>query len=107
MNIYDYFKDNLSNKYISTYITEIPSKYIFNFKTSEKTICILSFYKNKIDRYGNKINYELYIDRNSIYYRKKIDRKYLKMLIYKYLEKKICKKFTIDNISKLLKNKTA
>jgi len=62
MYIYDYFKETMS-KDISTYITEIPSKYIFKFKSTEKTICILFFYKNKIDRYGNKINYELYIDR--------------------------------------------
>ena len=37
MYIYDYFKETMS-KDISTYITEIPSKYIFKLKSTEKTI---------------------------------------------------------------------
>jgi len=98
MNIYDYFNNE---KLINIYIKEIPIKYIFYIKNMEsEIICNLFFYKNKIDKYGNKIFFELYIDKTSIYYKKKLNRKLLKNLIYKYLEKKICKNFTINDIKK-------
>lgn len=83
MNIFDYFKTKV---YLHLQIEETKTKFNFNFKNElQQKICSLFLYKNKINRYGYKIDKELYIDKDSLFYKYKFNRKKLKNIIYNML----------------------